>query len=710
MTTETTLELTDALREGLRPYGGTFAVLRGGKVHIERRGGGVPDAGEWTHELCDAANTLASSETAVRAPLGLLWYESPAAAARFYFDGHVDHQSGESVSPLPPGAEIVDGRMVLQGPGRLGAFDIYTGRLLWETELPEVYGFGGRGGGVGIHSKTHREPWRHEGAMNAEVPATHHPRTTGFNYTSVRNGIYVAAGKQLLCFDPGKGSRKSTWPVPLPEAGRDDLCWGMVRVVGDRLVTTAFRPQDLVDAQCGHDGNGGEWAKDRMPMAHLMVLDRGSGDLLWHRKATWGWLNRGMAVGGGAVFCVDAVAPNTLAKFKEAGRNLPATPPTLYALDLATGKPRWQFAPPALVTNIAYAEAHDTLVVPCRNLTLWQDGGWAPQGEKFGRNTPGRMWGLRGKDGEVLWQVDEAPYFEPHMTVGDVLIDRYGHGYDVPTGRPYERLSLLTGRKEPWSFRKGGCNFLVGCPTLVTWRTAFYDLAGCTGSMPLHGMNMGCTPTMLPAGGVLNVPAFGTHHKRSRMTALAMVHRPENALWTDYGEPMGRDAVPLRRAGFNFGAPGDRVAADGTLWLAVTPRSRRDMTLEPKEPEWFTCTAPAAECWIASCGAEGLTQVTVPMVLTSDKRSRRDDKEVRRYDVRLIFAEPGSAKPGERVFTVAVEGKAVLKNLDIAKAAGGAGRTLVRETKEVAVTGPLDLTFSPSRGLPILCGVEVIAR
>lgn len=710
ITTETSLELTDALRERLRPYGGTFAVLRGGKVAVERREGGVPGAGEWTHELCDAANSLASRETVVRAPLGVLWYESPAAAARFYFDGHVDHQSGESVSPLPPGALIVDGRMFLQGPGRLGAFDIYTGRLLWETELPEVYGFGGRGGGVGIHSKKHREPWRHEGAMNAEVPATHHPRTTGFNYTSVRDGIYVAAGKELLCIDPRDGSRTSAWPVPLPEAGRDDLCWGMVRVAGDRLVTTAFRPQDLVDAQCGHDGNGGEWSKDRMPMAHLMVLDRSRGDLLWHRKAAWGWLNRGMAVGGGAVFCVDAMAPNTLAKFKEAGRDLPATPPTLYALDLATGKPRWRFEPDILVTNIVYAADRDTLVVPCRNLTLWQDGGWVPQGKKVGRNTPGRMVGLRGKDGEVLWQVDEAPYFEPHMIVGDILIDRYGHPYDVRTGRPHRRTDLLTGSEQPWDFRKGGCNFLVGCPTLVTWRTAFYDLAGQTGSMSLAGMNMGCTPTMLPAGGVLNVPAFGTHHKRSRMTALALVHRPRNALWTDYREPAGRDAVALRRAGFNFGAPGDRVADDGTLWLAVAPRTRRNMTLEPKDPEWFACTAPDADGWIASCGAEGLAQVAIPMVLTSDKRARRDDKAVRRYDVRLYFAEPGPAGPGERVFTVAVEGRAVVKNLDVAKAAGGPGRPLVREIRDVEVTGALDLAFSASRGRPVLCGVAVIGR
>ena len=42
--------------------------------------------------------------------------------ANVYFDGNVDHQSGDSVSPLPAGPEIVAGRMILQSAGRLAAF------------------------------------------------------------------------------------------------------------------------------------------------------------------------------------------------------------------------------------------------------------------------------------------------------------------------------------------------------------------------------------------------------------------------------------------------------------------------------------------------------------------------------------------------------------------------------------------------------------
>lgn len=716
ITSETTLELTDALRESLHPYGGTFAVFQGGKLAIQQRRGGVPGAGQWSHELCDEANALASRETVVRAPLGILWYEGPAGDARFYYDGHVDHQSGHGVSPLPPGAEIVDGRMILQGPGRMGAFDIYTGRLLWETEIPKVYNFGGPEGGLGIHSLKHREPWRYGPAMQAEIPATWHSRTTGLNFTCTSNAVYLCAGRELLCFDIQDGSRLSAWKVPLAEADKENLCWGIVRVSGNYLVATAFRPQDLVDAQCGHDGNGGEWSKDRMPMRYLLVLERPSGRLLWSRKAQLGFLNRGMAIGRGTIFCLDTIARNTLEKFAAAGRRLPAAKPTLYALELASGKVKWQLEPEVLVYNLTYAANRDVLLVPCRNLVTWKDGRWAAH-EDLGRNTPGRMWGLRGSDGKVLWQVDEVPYYEPHLVIGDVFFDRNCYSFDLLTGRRNERPDPLTGVNAPWHFRKGGCNYLVGCPTLLTWRTGFYDLAGQSGSMTLEGMNCGCTPTMLPAGGVLNVPNFGTHHKRSRMTALALVHQPDNQLWTQYyssREKLTLQPAVVRRAGFNFGAPGDRQAEDGTLWLAITPRKSENLALVPKEAGWFrfepAAGAKEEESWITPFGVEGVAEIHIPLLITADKRALAADNQVRHYDLRLYFAEPAPLGPGQRVFSVAVEGRPVIEALDIVRAAGGPQRPLVHELKNVAVQGVLDISFSASRGNPLVCGVELIAR
>jgi outer membrane protein assembly factor BamB len=700
----------EVLRSSLRPYGGAWVERREGKLVVTRREGPLPGAADWTHEFGDPANTLTSRDKLVKAPLGLLWYGGPASALKYYFDGNVDHQSGDGINPQPAGAQIVEGRMLLQGPGILGAFDIYTGRLLWEVPLPRMFTFGGPGGGLGIHSKKYPHPWKAPEAVQAEVPPTQHCRASGFDYVAVRDGVYVAAGPTLIRFHPANGKRLAEWKVPLPEK---DLCWGNVRVVDNLLVATAFRPQDLADAQAGHDGQGGEWAGDRMPMAYLLAIDRNTGKLAWSRHAAWGFLNRGgVAIGGGHVYCVDVLLKTAYDKFKEAGRKFSATPPTLYALDLQSGAVKWSRPLDVLVKNIVYSVPRDILVVPCRNLIEWKDGGWvAAKGSKSFRATAGNMRGLRGADGQLLWEVAEAPYFDPHVLLDDLIIDRDGITYDLKTGKRAERVSPLTGQLETWSFKKAGCNHLIACDGMVTWRCAFFDLAGGSGVVPLKGMDAGCTPTLLPAGGVLNIPNFGTHHKRNRMTALALVHLPDNPLWANYTPPQSPvgQPTPLRRAGFNFGAPGDRNSDDGTLWLAVGPKNASRVVVRGATLEWFELHPSQTGSWIGTAGVLGATDVTVPTALPTGKAPPAGGAK-RRYDVRLYFVEPQPIGIGDRVFSVSLEGKTVLEHLDIVRQVAGHHRRLIREFKDVEIDGPLDIRLSASAGSTLLSAVEIIGR
>jgi len=80
-----------------------------------------------------------------------------------------------------------------------------------------------------------------------------------------------------------------------------------------------------------------------------------------------------------------------------------------------------------------------------------------------------------------------------------------------------------------------------------------------------------------------------------------------------------------------------------------------------------------------------------------------------RYTIRLHFAEPEPLPPGGRVFDVYVQGHKVLDSFDVAVAAGGAQRGVIREIPGVAVSEALtvELKAVTSRP-PILCGVEAV--
>jgi enterochelin esterase-like enzyme len=82
-----------------------------------------------------------------------------------------------------------------------------------------------------------------------------------------------------------------------------------------------------------------------------------------------------------------------------------------------------------------------------------------------------------------------------------------------------------------------------------------------------------------------------------------------------------------------------------------------------------------------------------------------------KYTVRLHFAETfeGITGPGERVFSVSLQGKEVLKDIDPFKAAGGALKPVVKEFKGVSVeNGQLLIGFTPNAENPQICGLEIL--
>jgi hypothetical protein len=186
---------------------------------------------------------------------------------------------------------------------------------------------------------------------------------------------------------------------------------------------------------------------------------------------------------------------------------------------------------------------------------------------------------------------------------------------------------------------------------------------------------------------------------------------PDTEYWT-----YGAHPAPGRR-GFNFGAPGDRRAQSGTLWQA-TPvgadpdyPSRNLVAADPATPQRFYHHSSRVKGegpwkWIGGSGLLGLRSAKVPLDgIDTDQP----------LVVRLVFAEPEHDRPGRRVFSVALDGKLLVEDLDIVGRARGPLRVVVEEFPAVRYSGRksggapvMELRFTPRIGEPLICGIEVI--
>jgi len=281
-----------------------------------------------------------------------------------------------------------------------------------------------------------------------------------------------------------------------------------------------------------------------------------------------------------------------------------------------------------------------------------------------------------------------------------------------------ERINPLTGQTEPRAIPKSyGCDGGIDYQFLFTMRSgtaAFYDKRLDSGTIHISGPRSGCTNSIIPANGLLNVPYFyqGCTCSYPLPVGLAMYGMPpEYEQWAVWGES---EAQSIRRLGVNLGAPGARMTDAGTLWLEHPrvggPAPRIDLTLDPEESRPFYrhslwMRGGDGWPWVTASGIEGLNGLVV---------SGLSDESM---TVRLYFAEPVSeadllsdelaAEP--RRFDVILNGQTVLRDFEPASAAGGVLRGVVQEFTDVRCEGNLRVEFLAKQGLPLLCGLELIA-
>jgi hypothetical protein len=161
----------------------------------------------------------------------------------------------------------------------------------------------------------------------------------------------------------------------------------------------------------------------------------------------------------------------------------------------------------------------------------------------------------------------------------------------------------------------------------------------------------------------------------------------------------------IQRLGLNFGAPGDRVTREGTLWLDVPgvggPSPEIDVEMQPDEPSYYYEHSVWIESgdgwpWVAASGVEGLASFTLRGLKPGE------------YTVRLTFAERTGRVAEQRVQNIVLEKKIALRHLDIVAASGGTMRSIVREFRAVSLRDSLTVELSAERGETLISGIELV--
>ncbi|MFQ6034576.1 MAG: PQQ-binding-like beta-propeller repeat protein [Sedimentisphaerales bacterium] len=635
---------------------GNFAVLE--------RAGALPGSADWTHNYADASNSVVSNDQLVKAPLGLLWFGGPTHGGDSYNRILPRHGHG-------PNPQVVAGRLFIEGPNIMRAVDVYTGRVLWEADLP----------GVGKHY----DYTSHEAGANA----------IGSNYATATDGVYICYGTECRRLDPKNGATISTFRIADPTYGY--ATFGQVKIWDDLLIVAANPiPYNGI---VGGRGNYSE-ASSRF----LVVMDRFSGTILWQRRANHSFHHNTIIVGNDILYCIDRIVP-TQADPPDPLRRRGADGDVgvlwrLLALDVRTGEEIWSTTTDVFGTWLGYSEQYDVLLQsgrPSRDMV---------HGE------PSRQIAYDGSNGTVLWEQGSC-IGGPCLLHGDMVIAQarnLGNARHIMTGETYMTEHPVTGELVPWRFgRTYGCNTAVGCENLLTFRSGaagYYDMTNFGGTGNFGGFKSGCSSNLIPANGVLSAPDYTRTCTcgYQNQTSLAMVHMPEAEMWTH--NSLSSASGPIKKVGINFGAPGDRLADNGVLWLDYPsvggPSPNIDITTMPASPRWFRHHAARFEGedfgWVTASGAIGLTNVTIAL----------GNSEQAEYRVRLYFAEPEGVEVGQRVFDLAIQGKQVLNNFDIAQDAGSNGSGIIREFQPIKATADLTITLTPLVGRPVICGIELL--
>ncbi|MCZ7646600.1 MAG: PQQ-binding-like beta-propeller repeat protein [Planctomycetota bacterium] len=646
----------------LRPYGGRIlapcegtlrqalldrllgARLEGAEAMLDAwgvclvRAGGLPGAGVWTQQHGDAANTMSSRDELVQAPFGVLWYGGDADGD-FFPDRHA----------LRPRPQVLGGRLFVEHTERITALDVYTGRRLWQAELPghaPQSSYGNR-----MVSTPECLYALGDGGCALLVPETGRPKAV-FNLTGSPEWRQVAVSGEFLvaCLDP---------------------------LLGADAAAEQHRKLELVSYPEGSRS----WPATSS--RRLAVLDRHTGRLLWERPARLAYRHAALAAGKDRLFCVDYL-PESIRKALGRSDN-PAPRPALLALNLETGAVLWEQPLEIEGTWVGYDARSEALVV-----------GQDALGIGF---QPGKVSVRSAATGLEVWSRASR---EAHgYPISGTSLVCGNQGWDLETGK----VAQLSIRREY------SCTAILSSTHLLTYRSScsgFLDLKNGSGTGNLGGMRAGCIGNLIAADGVLSAPrsAHGCDCNYSNQTSLALIHDPGADLWGWGAQPRN-----LRRTAVNLGAPGDRGDETGTFWLGfpLTARPYPRATVQAEGAiRWVRLhtsrVTDAERSWVCASAGIGLRSLTLPL-----EPEQRGTLTVRLHFAELEDALPGERVFDVRLQNRLVRPNLDVAK----EAGGprrGLALTFKSVESGEALQVNLDPVEDAKRPEPLLCGLELLVE
>ncbi|MFC1544623.1 PQQ-binding-like beta-propeller repeat protein [Gemmatimonadota bacterium] len=697
------------LLNSLRPYGGKAWIEKPGpgirqlvreaserEVNLVRLSGGrgaevltrdgpLPGTAAWTHQYGSPANTVKSDDRLVMLPLGLLWFGGNSNLDVLPRHGH------------GPPEQVIGGRLFIEGMDCLSARDVYTGRVLWKVDL-ELDNFG-------IYfDDTYRDTPTSTAYNQVHIPGAN---IRGTNFIATADRLYVVESGGCRVLDAVSGETLDKFSLPAADDGAPAE-WGYIGVWENYLIAgSGFVPFSQQFPSVDEENKGRndafmnyDWSASRV----INVLDRYSGELLWARESSHGFLHNAIAAGGGRIFCLDKLPPMMEARLQRRGLEL-STENSLAALDIASGKLLWERSAGVFGSWLAFSEDRGLLLQSTR-----------PSSDMVRGENGRRMAVLQSSSGEVLWD-REIEYSSVPILHGEKIITM-GKIFDLTTGDQLILNHPLTGEPMPLTWKRNyGCNYPIASEHLLTFRSAaagFYDLDRYGGTGNMGGFKSGCTSNLIAADGVLNAPDFTRTCACSyqNQTSLAMIHEPGAEYWTF--NDIERGSEPIRQLGLNFGAPGDRMADDGTLWLDYPNRGGPSpdipVRVEGEGVSYFCHHSSRAEGselnWVLSSGVEAAQRIVISL---ADAPSA-----ARAYEVTLLFSDCGDPSQPAGRFDVFVQGEKMVDGLDLQSTIGQKLSTAVKKLENVIADRELEIILSAAdqrtKSNTALCGVQIIAQ